>query len=53
MNPADCFSEIKTKSTELVLYLENLISSPNLPWQEHFGFQAIPVGNQWIEKDYP
>ena len=51
MNPADCFSEIKTKSTELVLYLENLISSQNLPWQEHFGFEAIPIDNQWIERE--
>ena len=51
MNPADCFSEIKIKSTELVLYLENLISSQNLPWQEHFGFEAIPIDNQWIERE--
>ena len=43
MNPADCFSEIKTKSTELVLYLENLISFQNLSWQEHFGFEGSKV----------
>tara|TARA_R100000988_G_scaffold91308_1_gene55073 strand:+ start:57 stop:566 length:510 start_codon:yes stop_codon:yes gene_type:complete len=47
----DCFSEIKTKSNELVLYLENLISSENLFWQQHFGFDVIFLDNSWIQKE--
>tara|TARA_R100000152_G_scaffold13723_1_gene6127 strand:+ start:231 stop:746 length:516 start_codon:yes stop_codon:yes gene_type:complete len=51
MVSVDCFSEIKTKSTELVLYLEHLISSQDLSWQEHFGFDAKPIEDYWIEKE--
>jgi len=51
MIPIDCFSEIKTKSNELVLYLENLLSSENLSWQQHFGFDVIFLDNFWIEKE--
>ena len=47
----DCFSEIKTKSNKLVLYLENLISSEDLSWQQHFGFDLIPIDDSWIEKE--
>jgi len=49
----DCFSEIKTKSNQLVTHLEHLISSQNLSWEEHFGFDAIPIDNSWIEKELP
>ena len=51
MNPNDCFTEIKTKSNELVLYLEHLISSENLSWQQHFGFDVIFLENSWIQKE--
>ena len=51
MNPIDCFSEIKTKSNELVLYLENLVSFENLSWQQHFGFDVIFLDNFWIQKE--
>ena len=51
MNPNDCFSEIKTKSNKLVFYLEHLISSKNLSWQQHFGFDVIFLNNFWIEKE--
>jgi len=47
----DCFSEIKTKSNELVLYLENLISSKNLSWEQHFGFDVVFLDNSWIQKE--
>tara|TARA_Y100001972_G_scaffold4768_1_gene5288 strand:+ start:321 stop:836 length:516 start_codon:yes stop_codon:yes gene_type:complete len=51
MIPIDCFSEIKTKSNELVLYLENLIFTENLSWQQHFGFDVIFLDNSWIQKE--
>ena len=51
MNPNDCFTEIKTKSNELVLYLEHLISSQDLSWQQHFGFDVIFLENCWIQKE--
>ena len=51
MIPIDCFSEIKTKSNELILYLENLISFKNLTWQQHFGFDVIFLDNFWIQKE--
>mgnify|MGYP003128178493 FL=1 len=51
MNQNDCFSEIKIKSNRLVLYLEHLISSENLPWQQHFGFDVIFLDGSWIEKE--
>ena len=51
MNPIDCFSEIKTKSNKLAIYLEHLISSKNLSWQQHFGFNVIFLDNGWIQKE--
>ena len=51
MIPIDCFSEIKTKSNKLILYLENLISFKNLTWQQHFGFSVIFLDNYWIQKE--
>ena len=51
MNPNDCFSEIKTKSNKLVLYLEHLISSKNLSWQQHFGFDVIFLEDFWIQNE--
>ena len=51
MNPNDCFSEIKIKSNRLVLYLEHLIFSENLTWQQHFGFDVIFLDGSWIEKE--
>ena len=51
MNPNDCFSEIKTKSNKLVLYLEHLIFSENLSWEQHFGFDVIFLDNGWIQKE--
>ena len=51
MNQNDCFAEIKTKSNELVLYLEHLISSQDLSWQQHFGFDVIFLDNSWIQKE--
>ena len=51
MNPTDCFSEIKTKSNELALYLEDLISSQNLSWDKHFGFDVIFLDSSWIQKE--
>ena len=51
MKSIDCFSEIKTKSTELALYLEDVISNQDLFWQEHFGFDAHPIENIWIKKE--
>ena len=51
MNQNDCFTEIKTKSNKLVLYLEHLISSENLSWQQHFGFDVIFLENSWIQKE--
>ena len=51
MNPNDCFTEIKTKSNELVLYLEHLISNNNLSWQQHFGFDVIFLDDSWIQKE--
>ena len=51
MIPIDCFSEIKTKSNKLALYLEHLISSQNLSWQQHFGFDVIFLDNSWIQKE--
>ena len=51
MNPTDCFSEIKTKSNELALYLENLVSSENLSWHEHFGFDVVFIDNSWIQEE--
>ena len=50
MKTSDCFSEIKTKANELVSFLEFLIDL-NLPWEEHFGFEMIPIENCWIEKE--
>ena len=51
MNPTDCFSEIKTKSNKLALYLEDLISSQNLSWDKHFGFDVIFLDSSWIQKE--
>ena len=51
MKSIDCFTEIETKSTELALYLEDLVSSQDLFWQEHFGFDALPIENSWIKKE--
>ena len=51
MNPTDCFSEIKTKSNELAIYLEDLISSQNLSWHEHFGFDVVFLDSSWIQKE--
>ena len=51
MNPTDCFSEIKTKSNELALYLEDLISSQNLSWDKHFGFDVVFLDSSWIQKE--
>ena len=51
MNQNDCFLEIKTKSNKLVLYLEQLISLPDLTWQQHFGFDVIFLDNSWIQKE--
>ena len=50
MKTSDCFSELKTKANELVSFLEFLIDL-NLPWEEHFGFEMIPIENCWIEKE--
>ena len=50
MKTSDCFSEIKTKANELVPFLEFLISL-DLPWKEHFGFEAFPIETCWIEKE--
>ena len=50
MKTSDCFSEIKTKANELVPFLEFLISL-DLPWKEHFGFEAFPVETCWIERE--
>jgi len=53
MKPTDCFSEIKIKSNKLITHLEHLISSQNPSWEEHFGFDAIPIDSSWIEKELP
>ena len=51
MNQNNCFTEIKTKSNGLVLYLEHLISLENLTWQQHFGFDVIFLDDSWIQKE--
>tara|TARA_R100001440_G_C2468096_1_gene111147 strand:+ start:109 stop:624 length:516 start_codon:yes stop_codon:yes gene_type:complete len=51
MNQVDCFSEIKTKSNKLALYLEDLISTQNLSWDKHFGFDVIFLDSSWIQKE--
>jgi len=45
------FSEIKTKSNELVSFLEYLINFEEVPWTEHFGFEASPIDSLWIERE--
>ena len=51
MNKKDCFSELKTKGKELIPYLEYLTTFDKLPWQEHYGFNAIQIDNKWINKE--
>ena len=51
MKSIDCFSEIEIKSNQLVSYLEHLVSSHNLRWEEHFGFDVIQIESSWIEKE--
>jgi len=51
MNTIDCFSEIKTKAKDLVPFLEDLTKFEKIPWQEHFGFKAIPIDTRWIGKE--
>jgi len=51
MKSIDCFSEIEIKSNQLVSYLEHLVSSHNLRWEEHFGFDVILIESSWIEKE--
>jgi hypothetical protein len=47
----DCFSEIKTKGQEIIPYLEELINKDNLLWEPHFGFKAINIETNWIQRE--
>lgn len=50
MNTQDYFVPIKQKAEGLPSYLMEIANS-NPPWREHFGFECIPVSNDWIEKE--
>ena len=52
MNPDDCYSQLFSHANEIVSFLRCLSTSTKLPWEEHFGFQAIPIDSEWIKKEH-
>ena len=51
MNPDNCYSQLFSHANEIVSFLRCLSTSTKLPWEEHFGFQAIPIDSEWIKKN--
>ena len=52
MNPDNCYSQLFSHANEIVSFLRSLSASKNLPWEEHFGFQAIPIDSEWVKKEH-
>jgi hypothetical protein len=52
MNPSseNCFLPLKQKAEGVIDFIEWLIDQ-ELPWDEHFGFDAVPVDSCWIETE--
>ena len=47
---SNCFVPLATKAQDLFDYLTFLIKEP-LPWQKHFGFDAVEINSSWIDKE--
>ena len=53
MNTDKFFTPLKIKSGKLFDYLNELVThDKDLPWERHFGWDALEVDSNWIQKDY-
>ena len=48
MNPIDCFTPLRHKAEEIPSYIHWLLGQ-NPSWEEHFGFQAVPIPTEFVK----
>ena len=46
----ECFAPLNELAKTLPAYLRQ-VAQDQPPWQEHFGFDCVPIGNEWIERE--
>ena len=47
---SDCYVPLRAKANGIFSYLTKLVRQP-LPWEKHFGFDAIELSPVWIESE--
>ncbi|MFN7678154.1 MAG: hypothetical protein ACK5QW_06095 [Cyanobacteriota bacterium] len=48
---SDCYAPLQHRSSALVEHCRQLVSRNDLNWLPHFGFWAMPLSGDWIEKE--